>query len=126
MAVKIQGVPVISDLRELKNLSDGTSSTPAITFGSDTNTGIFHPAADKISISAGGVVRLEVTSSEVVLQSADINGGSIDATQIGSVTPAAASFTTVTSSGVVNSSTDITINNTSVLDTALALAIALG
>lgn len=137
MAVKIQGVSVITDLRELRNLSDGTSSTPSITFGSDNDTGIFHPSANRVAISTGGNIRLDVNSSTVILPTADINGGTVDSTIIGASTPAAGSFTTltttgavtaasVTSSGVINSTSDLRINGASVVDTALAFAIALG
>lgn len=126
MAIKIQGVPVITDLRELINLSNGTLSTPSISFGTDTDTGFFHPSADKISVVTGGTVKMEVNPTTVVLTSADINGGTMDSTIIGASTPAAASVTTLTATSTINSSTDIQINGESVLDTALALAIALG
>lgn len=137
MAVKIQGVSVITDLREIRNISDGTTSSPSITFGTDADTGIFHPAADNISISTGGSTKLQVNSTTVVLPTADINGGTIDSATIGASAPAAATFTTlattgsitaasITSPGIINSTSDLQINGVSVVNTALALAIALG
>jgi microcystin-dependent protein len=34
--------------------ADGTSSAPGISFGTDTNTGLYREAADKIGVAAGG------------------------------------------------------------------------
>ena len=41
---------------------DGSAGTPAVQ-GSDTNTGVFHPAADTVAISTGGSERLRIDSS---------------------------------------------------------------
>ena len=41
---------------------DGSAATPAIR-GTDTNTGIFFPAADRVGISTGGTQRVEIDSS---------------------------------------------------------------
>ena len=43
-------------------LTDGDASTPAITFGSDTNTGIFRDGADNLVITTGGVARANINS----------------------------------------------------------------
>jgi hypothetical protein len=43
--------------------SAGTSASPSIHFSSDTNTGIFSPAADTIAFAEGGVERMRITSS---------------------------------------------------------------
>lgn len=39
-------------------LQDGTAAAPAITFTTDTNTGIFKQSADTLAIAAGGVERV--------------------------------------------------------------------
>jgi hypothetical protein len=41
---------------------DGSAGTPAVQ-GSDTNTGIFYPAADTVALATGGSERMRVTSS---------------------------------------------------------------
>ena len=48
---------------------EGSSSAdaPALTFESDTNTGIFRSAADTLNISTGGAERLEIDSSELTI-----------------------------------------------------------
>jgi hypothetical protein len=43
--------------------SAGTSAAPSITFTSDTNTGIFSPAADTIAFAEGGVEAMRIDSS---------------------------------------------------------------
>ena len=40
--------------------SDGTEAAPSYSFTSDTNTGIYHSAADSIGFSAGGVLRAAI------------------------------------------------------------------
>ena len=45
------------------NFPDGTVGTPSITFDSDTNTGIYHPSADELSIVTGGSDRVRVDSN---------------------------------------------------------------
>lgn len=44
----------------------GAEATPTLYWTGDTNTGIFHPAADTVSISTGGLSQLKVTSAAVV------------------------------------------------------------
>jgi hypothetical protein len=41
---------------------DGSASTPAVQ-GSDTNTGVFYPAADTVAVSTGGSERMRIDSS---------------------------------------------------------------
>jgi hypothetical protein len=43
--------------------SAGTSASPSIHFSSDTNTGIFSPAADTIAFAEGGVEAMRINSS---------------------------------------------------------------
>jgi len=49
---------------ELK-ASDGTVGAPSITFSSDTNTGFFRSASDKLNISVGGVEVVEVSTAAI-------------------------------------------------------------
>ena len=44
-------------------LEDGSAASPGLTFLSDTNTGMFRSASDKINFSTGGTERLEIDSS---------------------------------------------------------------
>ncbi len=41
----------------------GTAAAPSIYFGSDTNTGVFSPAGDKVAITTAGTQRVTVDSS---------------------------------------------------------------
>lgn len=56
---------------------DGSASAPALTFGTteDTNTGIYHPAADSLAISTSGAERLRIDSAGNVI----LNDGAADA-----------------------------------------------
>jgi hypothetical protein len=47
-------------------MGEGSAASPGLAFSTDTNTGIFTSAADKIGFATGGVERLEIGSSEVV------------------------------------------------------------
>jgi hypothetical protein len=55
MSLILSGSDGLSDI-------DGTAATPAIR-GTDTNTGIFFPAADTIAFSEGGVESMRINSS---------------------------------------------------------------
>jgi hypothetical protein len=55
MPLVLNGTDGLSDV-------DGTAATPAIR-GTDTNTGIFFPAADTIAFSEGGVESMRIDSS---------------------------------------------------------------
>jgi adenosylcobinamide amidohydrolase len=55
MALILNGTDGLSDV-------DGTAATPAIR-GTDTNTGIFFPAADTIAFSEGGVEQMRLNSA---------------------------------------------------------------
>ncbi len=44
-------------------LTDGNVTSPAMTFGSDTNTGIFRDGADNLVFTTGGVARANVNSA---------------------------------------------------------------
>jgi hypothetical protein len=55
MSLILDGTNGVSDI-------DGTAATPAIR-GTDTNTGIFFPAADTIAFSEGGVEQMRLNSA---------------------------------------------------------------
>jgi hypothetical protein len=55
--------------------SAGTSASPSIHFSSDTNTGIFSPAADTIAFAEGGAEAMRIDSSGRVLIGATSNTG---------------------------------------------------
>ena len=55
MAITISGTTGISGV-------DGSAGTPAVQ-GTDTNTGVFYPAADTVGVSTGGSERVRVDSS---------------------------------------------------------------
>lgn len=55
MAIVIDGTTGISGV-------DGSAGTPAVQ-GTDTNTGVFYPAADTVGVSTGGSERVRVDSS---------------------------------------------------------------
>lgn len=50
-------------------LPNGTASTPAVSFVSDTNTGIYSGGADILAFVTGGVQRVSVSTSQVNLSS---------------------------------------------------------
>lgn len=67
MAITISGSTGISGI-------DGSASTPAVQ-GSDTNTGIYYPAADQVAVTANGSQVLLATASGVtVTGTASISG----------------------------------------------------
>lgn len=55
MAITINGTTGIAGV-------DGSAGTPAVQ-GTDTNTGVFYPAADTVGVSTGGSERMRVDSS---------------------------------------------------------------
>ena len=48
-------------------LEDGAVGTPALAFRDDLNTGIFSSAADTFNVATGGVERMEIGSTAIVL-----------------------------------------------------------
>jgi hypothetical protein len=54
----------IAQLRDgSKNLELGTATAPALAFTGDSNTGIYSPAANQVSIVTNGVQRLSITDT---------------------------------------------------------------
>ena len=57
---------VIQELDGTMLMEDGTAAAPGLSFASDTDTGIFRPAANQLGIATSGVERVEFGASEVV------------------------------------------------------------
>lgn len=77
----------------------GTSSLPSITFYGDSNTGLYRPSADNISIVTGGVPRLTVGSSSITNTLQILSA-------VGTATNPTYSFTGDTNTGIYSSSSD--------------------
>ena len=67
MTITINGTTGISGV-------DGSAGTPAVQ-GTDTNTGVFYPAADTVGVSTGGSERMRVDSSGNLLIGTTTNTG---------------------------------------------------
>jgi hypothetical protein len=84
MPITIDGTNGISNVQ---STTDGSAATPAIR-GTDTNTGIFFPAADTIAFSEGGTEAMRINSAGDVgigtSSPVSIGGGYIGATVNGS------------------------------------------
>ena len=50
-------------------VGDGTNKAPSITNSGDTNTGIYFPGADKVGITAGGTLEVDVSTNGMELVS---------------------------------------------------------
>jgi hypothetical protein len=50
--------------------SNGTVTTPSITFADDLDTGLFRPGANELGISTGGVERVRFTNNETLFSNA--------------------------------------------------------
>lgn len=68
---------------------DGTAGTPAVQ-GSDTNTGVFYPAADTVGLATNGTERARVSSDGTFRVKGAGTAGSTDALQISGSAPASA------------------------------------
>ncbi len=80
-------------------IGDGSAASPAITFGDDTDTGIFSPVADQIAFAAGGSQRLTITAGSVT-------GVAPFRTAAGSAAAPAYSFSSDTDTGVYTTGAD--------------------
>jgi len=76
--------------------SDGTVLLPYYSYSADPNTGMYRIGADNIGLAVGGSKVVDVTST------------GINSTVIGATTPAAGTFSSITSGGDVLSDTDST------------------
>ena len=95
----------IADL--LENAGDGTAAAPAFSFNSDTNTGVFLEAADKLGLSTNGTGRIYIDGSGNVgiaksnpTQTLDVNG---TAAVSGALTQGGNNVVTVGDTGTVTS-----------------------
>jgi hypothetical protein len=86
----------------------GNATTPAYSFSSDNDTGIYNPAANKIAIATNGIERVTVDTNNVT--------STLDVLlPDGSATTPAIGFSSETNTGIYHSgshSLDITINGT--------------
>tara|TARA_R100000278_G_scaffold73019_1_gene57302 strand:+ start:813 stop:2111 length:1299 start_codon:yes stop_codon:yes gene_type:complete len=57
---------VIQELDGTMLMEDGSAASPGLSFASDTDTGLFRPAANQLGIATSGVERVEFGTSEVV------------------------------------------------------------
>ena len=57
---------VLMELDGTMLMEDGTAAAPGLSFASDTDTGLFRPAANQLGIATSGVERVEFGTSEVV------------------------------------------------------------
>ena len=119
---------------------DGTAALPSYTFSLDQNTGLFRKTADSISITTGGVERLNLTNTTASISNAlyinsagnvgigdttpdarlDVAGSGIfdnelivtDALQVGGAASAAYSRfgTSATTSGLITGNTDVLVS----------------
>lgn len=105
----------------------GTSTAPSITFNGDTNTGIYHPSADTVIVTAGGTGRLTVDTTGAAVNGtlvATVFDGNVAATSatIGTlgVTTVTPTFIagTPTFTGNTTFSTNLTVNGVTTLGNA--------
>ena len=47
-------------------MENGSAASPGLAFASDTDTGLFRPAANQLGIATSGVERVEFGTTEVV------------------------------------------------------------
>ena len=74
----IKGPTILGDANaDIVTFRAGTSAAPIITTDGDLNTGIYFPAADKVSVTAGGVpqITLDGTAAANDVASAVMRGG---------------------------------------------------
>ena len=64
---------VLMELDGTRLMEDGSLAAPALAFASDTDTGLFRPAANQLSIGTANVERVKFSSTEVVF-----NDGGVD------------------------------------------------
>lgn len=68
--------------------ASGIATATSIGWAGDGDTGLFHPAADVVAMSAGGSERLRVTSAEVILSSpVEFNAPNRNTPVMGSINP---------------------------------------
>ena len=88
-------------------VADGTLALPSIAFTADPDTGFYRVTNGRFDAVNNGVSTVvfgtgSTTVANLTATTADINAGTIDATTIGGTTPAAADFTNVGFTGVMD------------------------
>jgi hypothetical protein len=73
----------------------GTAGAPTATFSGDTNTGIYSPGADQVSVTTGGTERLRVDAT-----------GQIEVVSLGTAAAPVFSFTTDPNTGIYSPGAD--------------------
>jgi len=58
---------VIQELDGTMLMEDGTAASPGLSFAADLDTGIFRPAANQFAIATNGIERIEIGTSEIVI-----------------------------------------------------------
>jgi hypothetical protein len=64
---------VIQELDGTMLMEDGTAAAPGLAFADDTDTGLFRPAANQLSVATNGVERVEFGTTEVVFNDSGAN-----------------------------------------------------
>lgn len=72
VAAGVLGTPL--QLTSVALFKPGTAALPGITKQSDTDTGIYWPAADQLAFSCGGTKRFEITASLVAVNNSVVYG----------------------------------------------------
>lgn len=103
MAITINGTTGISGV-------DGSAATPAVQ-GSDTNTGVFYPAADTVGVATSGTERMRIDSSGNLLVNTTSVAAGCKAT-ISTSSDAQLAINCATTSGTVYSTVSFSQNNT--------------
>ena len=63
----------LKELDGTLRMEDGSAGAPALTFNSDTDTGIYRPSDNEIAVTAAGVERMSVSNTSII-----VNEGSND------------------------------------------------
>ena len=129
------GLPLAGGtLTGVLNATAGTASAPAITFNSDTNSGVFQSAADEIAIATGGTERFKITSNGGVhfnnaelIEKANVTSGKLsDNTNIDLADGMVHLFTTTeTTTSTPNIRVDSSTSLNSVMATGEAIAVTI-
>lgn len=93
-------------------LSNGSAALPSLTFGSDTDTGLYRIGADNLGVTIGGTKKLDLTSSLFTVTPAiTLTGGITGSTALaGLLTATNAGATSLKGlSGAAGSATDISV-----------------
>ena len=67
------GFPLLKEDGTNSNFSLGSLSSCALKFAGDSNTGLFSPGADQVSLVTGGFARLTIDSSGVITIPGNVN-----------------------------------------------------